>query len=99
MGVREWLKNKLRMSARIHLAVSITSLPQAIALTDRFLADRLAYPLEWDDFISWESSRPIVEQMRDEIGQFEPLLFGSRSQRASYVNELRTIRDKYAALI
>ena len=97
MGVREWLKQKLRMSARFHIAESVTSLPQAIDLIDRFLDSQHRYPLEWDDFISWESPHPMVEKMRTEIGEFEPLLFGGKP--SDYAREVRAIRDRYAATI
>lgn len=99
MGVREWLRDKLRTSVWIHRAESITSLPQAIDLIDRFLLGQSSYALEWDDFISWESSHPLVERMRNEIGKFEPLLFAGKTNWASYANEIRTIRDRYAAII
>lgn len=53
---------------------------QLVELFDRFLDGKLNYGLEWDDFISWESSNPIVEEVRQRLGEYEPLLF-SRDQQ------------------
>ena len=87
------------MSARVHLAESVASLPAAIDVIDRFIKGQHRYPLEWDDFISWDNGHPLVEQMRVEIGGFEPQLFAGKDHRADYIREIEAIRDRYAAII
>jgi hypothetical protein len=36
-------------------------LADAIDLIDRFLDGEVSYPLEWDDFISWEHPNPTID--------------------------------------
>jgi hypothetical protein len=96
MGFLRWLRGKLRASAIVHIHEEVGSLADAIDLIDRFLAGEVNYPLEWDDFISWEHPNPTIERLRTEIGEFEPHLFGGERNR--YAQEVRTIRDRYAPL-
>ena len=96
MGFLRWLRGKLRTSAVVHIHQEVGSLADAIDLIDRFLAGEVNYPLEWDDFISWEHPNPTIERLRTEIGEFEPLLFGRERDR--YAQEVRAIRDQYAPL-
>jgi hypothetical protein len=91
-----WLKRKLRISVVLHVHQEIGSLADAIDVIDRFLTDKAAYPLEWDDFISWEHHNPTIERLRLEISEFEPLLFGGQLDR--YAQEVGAIRDRYAPL-
>ena len=79
-----------------HIHEEVESLAAAIEVIDRFLTDQPSYPLEWDDFISWEHPNPTIERLRVEIGEFEPLLFGGEHNR--YAQEVRAIRDRYAPL-
>jgi len=58
------------------------------------------YPLEWDDFISWEHENPGIEAIRDRIAALEPLFFskddGDKQRALSlFIDE----RNKLAALI
>jgi len=96
MGVLRWLRSKLRTSAIIHIHEEVGSLAAAIEVIDRFLTDRASYPLEWDDFISWDHPNPTIERLRVEISEFEPFLFGGERDR--YAAEVRAIRDRYAPL-
>jgi hypothetical protein len=47
---------------------------QAIDLVDRFIDDKLEYPLEWDDFISWKNANESVERLRNQFADLEPSL-------------------------
>jgi hypothetical protein len=90
------LRGKLRTSAVVHIHEEVRGLAEAIDLIDRFLVGEVNYPLEWDDFISWEHPNPTIERLRVEMGEFEPLLFGGKHDR--YAQEVRAIRDRYAPL-
>jgi hypothetical protein len=47
-----------------------------IELFDRFVfGPEMRYPLEWDDFISWESGNLQAEEVRLRLGEHERLLF------------------------
>jgi hypothetical protein len=96
MGFLRWLRSKLRTSAIVHIHEEVGSVAGAIDVIDRFLAGDVNYPLEWDDFISWEHPNPTIERLRTEIGEFEPLLF--EGDRNGYAREVKAIRDRYAPL-
>jgi hypothetical protein len=96
MGLWGWLRSKLRTSAVLHVHEEVGSLAAAIDLIDRFLNGEVNYPLEWDDFISWEHPNPTIERLRIEIGEFEPLLFDGERDR--YAREISVIRDRYVPL-
>ena len=84
------LSNWLLMSSHFHLRVDgVKTLGDLVDLIDRFNDGNIRYPLEWDDFISWENGNPVVEEFRQRIGVGEPLLFSKN----------RANRDKYAILI
>lgn len=93
----QWLRGRLIASPRVHLRQEAGTLVEAIEVVDRFLSDAPHYPLEWDDFISWESSNPTVETMRVEMAALEPLFHDGRQAEAA--QELKIIRDRYALLI
>lgn len=77
-----------------------TDLKAFIDLVDRFIDGRIAYPLEWDDFVSWGNDNAYLEEIRTRIEQAEPLLFsGKGSDREAYISVLVQERNKAAALI
>jgi hypothetical protein len=71
-----------------------------VNLIDRFLDDNVHYPLEWDDFISWENANPFVEKVRNNIGRHEALLFSKNARdRKEYRQILVEERNRVAAII
>ena len=78
----------------------IATLREAIDLVDRFIDGKLRYPLEWDDFISWDNSNPPVEKFRDLIGALEPLFMShDKVARHQALDETIRIRNHYANLL
>ena len=72
---------------------------ELVLLFDRFLDGPMAYPLEWDDFISWRNSNPNIEEIRNRIGQSESLLFSRDiNDKAEYRRVIVTERNRAAAL-
>jgi hypothetical protein len=72
---------------------------ELVALFDRFLGTGLAYDLEWDDFISWRNKNPNIEEIRDRLGNFEPLLFSQDyHDKAEYRRQVLSERNRAAAL-
>ena len=95
--LRQWLKT----SQRIHLREEVaTDLVSCLGIIDRFIDGTLRYPLEWDDFISWESEVPAVEAVRKYIAALEPLFF-SKDAKERYQALLMTVaeRNRVAALV
>jgi hypothetical protein len=90
-----------RQSGHVHIRTrEIQTLRELIDLIDRFVDDEVAYPLEWDDFISWRNSNPNIEEIRNRIGAFEPLLFsGSKQDRVEYMLRIVEERNIAAALV
>lgn len=77
-----------------------SSTVELVFLMDRFLDGDMRYPLEWDDFISWESDNPHVEQVRNRLGELEPLLFSKNKQQIEeYGRKVAQERDALASLI
>lgn len=101
MGLRTWLKRVLTQSSRVHLHQEPASTTgDLIELIDRCIEGRLNYPMEWDDFISWEQANPNVEAARDAIGKYEPWLFsGSKAKRNAYWHRVVEERNRLAALL
>ena len=92
-----WLRN----SSHFHLRQErIDTLPELVGLLDRFLDDSLRYPLEWDDFISWDSRVPEIESFRQRIGTTtEPLFFsGLLSDRDKGAEIILSERNRAATL-
>ena len=74
-ALRRWL----RYSKHVHIRQgSVASTAELVHLVDRFLDRKLLYPLEWDDFISWEHADPEVEYARRRLAQTEPLFFSKK---------------------
>lgn len=89
----------LRQSTRVHMREDVGSMRNAIAVIDRFYDSKLTYPLEWDDFISWQSRLPGVERMRLEIAVLEKAFFSpNMADRLSASRQLIEIRNRYAML-
>jgi len=94
----------LRHSHRVHLRTSaVNTYPELVALIDRFIDGSLRYPLEWDDFISWQSNVPNIEVIRARIAETEPLFFSAnRTERAQAVSPLvqqRNIAASFSGLL
>jgi hypothetical protein len=95
-----WIKSFLRNSSYIHVRQSYFSKPtEVIELIDRFIYSNVNYPLEWDDFISWENDNPSVEELRKEIGKFDHLLFQRLDDysRLNYSNKVIEQRNILAS--
>lgn len=99
-----WLRallNNLMVARNVRLVRrEISTLREAIDLVDRFTDGRLRYPLEWDDFISWDNSNPPVEKFRDLIAALEPLFMSQdKVERNQALEEMMRIRNHYANLL
>ncbi len=97
----EKLRSIFVHSVRVHLHENpARDVEDLVFLFDRFLKRRMNYDLEWDDFISWENENPHVEQIRNELGKWEPLLFSNReAEKSLYREKVREERDRLAALL
>lgn len=93
----KWLAHWLKHSPWVQRHQGITSVAEAIGVIDRFIDDRPSYPLEWDDFISWQSSVEGVERLRNEIASLEPMFLSEdRENRLQGHKTLVEIRNYYA---
>jgi hypothetical protein len=101
MDWRQGIYQIFRRSRRVHMReAKVHTLRQAIELIDRFIDNKLEYPLEWDDFISWPNANGSVEQMRNEIADLEPLFLSKdKERRESALRRLISCRDGYASLV
>lgn len=96
MSFMKRLANFLKQSPRVHIHRSVTSIADAIGVIDRFIDGNPNYPLEWDDFISWESSIAGVEHLRNEIKSMEPMFFSEdKRARLQVHRRLIEIRNYY----
>jgi acyl-CoA hydrolase len=95
------LTSWLRRSERVHVRVrGVNDLSDLVGLIDRFLDDRVQYPLEWDDFVSWKHESVHIEKVRQLIEQHEPLLFSkTSSDREKYAAMLIEERNRVAKMI
>jgi len=90
MLILQSLRKWLRQSSRVHIRERrVNTAADLVSLLDRFLDDKLTYPLEWDDFISWSNAAPEIEAVRQRIAESESLFFSTDS----------TDRSKAAALV
>ena len=96
-----WLKSYFVRSNRVHLRIEpATSTQELVHLIDRFADGPLNYEMEWDDFISWTSDVPVIEEVRLRLGRSELKLFStSEADRLEYCNLAIMERNKIAALI
>ena len=94
------LTSWLRHSSHVHVRqAEPSSLSELVALLDRFLDDRLHYPLEWDDFVAWENHAPAIESIRIRIAATEPLFFsGSANDLVKGSAVVLEERNRAAAL-
>ena len=101
MGLGSWLKRHLIQSSRFHLHQEVAATPgELIDLIDRFIDGPMRYPMEWDDFISWEQANPSVEAVRQTIGAYESELFsGTKAGRNAYRRQVIEERNRLAAII
>ena len=95
------LSRWLQRSPHVHIRESsVNSVSDLIDIVDRFLDGEMHYALEWDDFVSWDSSVPTIEPFRERIAQTEPLFFSKDPvQIARGVSILVEQRNKAAVLI
>lgn len=92
-----WLRKSEHVHIRVH---GVNNWADLVDLIDRFLDDRVRYPLEWDDFISWKHENVHIEEMRLRIEQNEPLLFSETlSDREKYISMLIEERNRVATTI
>ena len=101
MALGPWLKRIFEQSPRVHIRQEVAATPgDLIDLIDRFMDGRTRYPLEWDDFISWEQTNPNVEAVRREIGMHERWLFSEdRAKINAYGFRVVEQRNRLAAII
>jgi hypothetical protein len=97
----ERVRRLLVKSPRIHLHQNPAESPRdLVGLIDRFLDGPMRYDLEWDDFISWKNENSHVEEIRNRICQFEPLLVSkTKGDRALYRRKLIEERNRLAHLL
>lgn len=95
--IRSWLRD----SSRVHLrGEGPADLRSMVALIDRFVDGPMKYPLEWDDFTSWEHSVPSVERFRNRIAALEPLLLSTAPEdKRLFIGKLLTIRNEAAVIV
>jgi hypothetical protein len=93
-------RNWFRQSSHLHIReASVHDVRACVELLDRFLDGSLRYPLEWDDFISWEHENLHVEATRKAVAQTEPLfLSGDLAQRSQAIDIVVHQRDGLARL-
>lgn len=97
MPLIKWLATFLKRSSRVHIRRSVASVRDAIEVIDRFIDGTPSYPLEWDDFISWESSVAGVERLRKEIAEMEAMFFSAdKKVRLQAHRRLVELRNHYA---
>lgn len=90
-----WLTNSSHVHARQH---EISNFSDLIDLLDRFVSGDLKYPLEWDDFVSWENSNWHIEELRQQVASLEPLFFSKvQKDREQAVEKLLEVRDRAKA--
>lgn len=78
----------------------VSSLSEVVNLIDRFIDDGLSYPLEWDDFVSWENASPGIEKIRVEVAALERKFFSAdKVARDEALDELVRIRNRVAAIL
>jgi len=93
--LRDWL----RTSSRVHIHEPVSDVRACVDLLDRFLDGAMRYPLEWDDFISWEHSNPHIEATRQAIAPTEPLFIsGDLAQQSQGVDIVVFQRNRLAKL-
>lgn len=95
------LRSFFKHSTVTHLVRDKVSTPmEFIELVDRFVAGKLNYDLEWDDFISWPNDNRNLESIRDRLGEYEELLFSRDLQdRQKYVERVLEERNSLAAVV
>ncbi|MDP1601613.1 MAG: hypothetical protein Q8M13_20835 [Phenylobacterium sp.] len=101
MALGAWLQRIFVQSSRVHICQDVAATPgDLVDLIDRFIDGPMRYPLEWDDFISWEQANPNVEAARREIGKHEEWLFSRDSSKISaYSFRVVEQRNRLAAIV
>ena len=94
------LRNWLRNSRHVHVRQeAVASVRECVELIDRFLDGERRYPLEWDDFISWEHENLHIEKARKAIAETEPLFFSrDPAQQSQGIDILVRERNSLAKL-
>lgn len=95
-----WLRNKLRYSAHVHFRKPVSDLRALVGVMDRFVDGAASYELEWDDFISWTNTNPNLEEIRNTLGAYEPMLFSrNRDRQLAYRKKVVELRNVAAAKV
>ena len=94
-------RNFLTSSSHFHIRKRpVSSIRELVDLTDRFLADEVAYPLEWDDFIAWKHANPTVEEFRRRVSDLEGMLCSAnKADRQRYMIHVIEERNRIAAFL
>jgi hypothetical protein len=91
----KWLRNPSRVHAR---GKPVSTGRDLVLLIDRFLDDNLAYPLEWDDFVSWKSRDAGIEAVRLRVEGMESFFLSpSPTDRKEAAEQLVGIRNDIAS--
>jgi hypothetical protein len=97
----DFLAKWLRNSSHIHQKQrAVETISEMVDLIDRSIDDKQSYPLEWDDFVSWENDNPNIEEVRRRIAALEPLFFSkTQTDRERGVDLVIEERNRAAALV
>ena len=94
--LRKWLRD----SRRVHIREPVSDVRACVAVIDAFLDNSPRYPLEWDDFVSWQQANPRVEAARKVIAPTEALFMSAdRSQRPRGIAIVVAERNRLARLV
>ena len=97
----KFIKNFLKHSSHVHLRRNRVGTKESLVdIIDRFIDGRMEYPLEWDDFVSWENADPFIESKRMEIGSLErDFLSNNLDRRKQATGVLMELRNSVALMI
>ncbi len=97
----KFIKSFLKNSSHVHLRRNRVGTKESLVdIIDRFIDGRMEYPLEWDDFVSWENRDPFIESKRVEIGSLErDFLSDDLGQRKQATEVLMELRNSVALMI
>ena len=97
----KFIKNFLKHSSHVHLPRHRVGTKESLVdIIDRFIDGRMEYPLEWDDFVSWENADPFIESKRMEIGSLErDFLSNNLDRRKQATGVLMELRNSVALMI
>ena len=90
------LQHWLRHSAHVHVrSGNVANMHDLVVMIDAFLDDKLAYDLQWDDFISWKHENPNIEAIRKRIAATAKRLTPpSSASESTRPNRVSSVSDK-----